>query len=69
MTRYITRAGLWRAPIDEEWPRSYVSEPERPAAGPPTAYEPEGGPRNTGLLDAHGNAIYADDEKRVGFLP
>jgi hypothetical protein len=68
MTRYLIKAGLWRAPIDEEWPRSDWGPTTNTEAAKPTVYQPEERTVDTGLLDEGGNRIYRGDTQRIGFL-
>lgn len=67
MRRYIVRAGRWVAPGDEEAPK-IEGEPMQAMVPELTCYEREDAVRNTGLVDQSGAAIYAVNDKRMGYL-
>lgn len=57
MKRYVTKAARWHDWIDSE---TYLAR---------TVLEPDPTPRETGLLDANGNKLYAVEElDQIGFM-
>jgi hypothetical protein len=64
MTRYLTKAAVWRAPIVQE---EAVFESKSPGAHP-AVFEFEEKIIDTGLYNSHGDRIFRDDSNPIGFI-